>query len=298
MSSSLQNLITNKLDLISDTKYTAIIGINPSEGARSPKLWNKVFKEYLPKIKMVCLDVEKQNIYNLLKYLENDLNFLGGAIAAPYKENVFDYLNLNYDIQVGSIKAVNNISRDSNYKLYGHNTDGLASIESFKNKFNLSSNSKILILGYGGVGKAVASFFSHEMSKFNQKISVISNKNLHNNKKIEKNISFYNWDHLKELIPSNNVIVNCTTLGWGEYENISPIEEKLISKASQNSVFFDVIYQPKETLFLRYCRERGYETMNGEDMNFIQAVLAFNNTIKMFDKKISKKQIIESMLSI
>ena len=104
-------------------------------------------------------------------------------------------------------------------------------------------------------------------------------------KKIEKNISFYNWDHLKELIPSNNVIVNCTTLGWGEYENISPIEEKLISKASQNSVFFDVIYQPKETLFLRYCRERGYETMNGEDMNFIQAVLAFNNTIKMFDKK-------------
>ena len=136
MSSSLQNLITNKLDLISDTKYTAIIGINPSEGARSPKLWNKVFKEYLPKIKMVCLDVEKQNIYNLLKYLENDLNFLGGAIAAPYKENVFDYLNLNYDIQVGSIKAVNNISRDSNYKLYGHNTDGLASLESFKNKSN------------------------------------------------------------------------------------------------------------------------------------------------------------------
>ena len=63
MSSSLQNLITNKLDLISDTKYTAIIGINPSEGARSPKLWNKVFKEYLPKIKMVCLDVEKQKIY-------------------------------------------------------------------------------------------------------------------------------------------------------------------------------------------------------------------------------------------
>ena len=88
------------------------------------------------------------------------------------------------------------------------------------------------------------------MSEFNQKISVISNKNLHD-KKIEKNISFYNWDHLKELIPSNNVIVNCTTLGWGEYENISPIEEKLISKASQNSVFFDVIYQPKETLFLK-----------------------------------------------
>ena len=38
--------------------------------------------------------------------------------------------------------------------------------------------------------------------------------------------------------------------------------------------------------------------MNGEDMNFIQAVLAFNNTIKIYDKKISKKQIIESMLSI
>ena len=65
---------------------------------------------------------------------------------------------------------------------------------------------------------------------------------------IEK-YSFCNWDHLEELIPSNNVIVNCTTLGWGEYENISPIEEKLISKASQNSVFFDVIYNPKRHCF-------------------------------------------------
>ena len=27
-------------------KYTAILGLKPSQGARSPKLWNKVYKKF------------------------------------------------------------------------------------------------------------------------------------------------------------------------------------------------------------------------------------------------------------
>jgi len=39
-----KSLIENKIDISSLDKYAAIIGANPSNGARSPKLWNAMFK--------------------------------------------------------------------------------------------------------------------------------------------------------------------------------------------------------------------------------------------------------------
>ena len=41
-------------------KYAAIIGKNPSKGARSTKLLNEVFSYYNHPIKMIPLDVEEK----------------------------------------------------------------------------------------------------------------------------------------------------------------------------------------------------------------------------------------------
>ena len=40
----LNQLINNKITLSNDQEYALIIGTTPSQGARSPKLWNKVYK--------------------------------------------------------------------------------------------------------------------------------------------------------------------------------------------------------------------------------------------------------------
>ena len=40
------SLIENQIVLSHLDKYAAIIGLNPSNGARSPKLWNAAFIEY------------------------------------------------------------------------------------------------------------------------------------------------------------------------------------------------------------------------------------------------------------
>ena len=47
-------------------KYVAIIGLNPSEGARSPKLWNKVYRE--------IRDFKGVKNYNIMG-LEKDGNY-------------------------------------------------------------------------------------------------------------------------------------------------------------------------------------------------------------------------------
>ena len=43
-------------------KYTAILGLNPSKGARSPKLWNKVYKELGIECEMRAIDCENPQL--------------------------------------------------------------------------------------------------------------------------------------------------------------------------------------------------------------------------------------------
>ena len=43
-------------------KYVLIIGKSPSKGARSPILWNKVFKKKKIDCKMSALDIPSKNI--------------------------------------------------------------------------------------------------------------------------------------------------------------------------------------------------------------------------------------------
>lgn len=45
MIDELRNLVENDIDLKNNEKFCAILGLNPSKGARSPLLWNAVFKK-------------------------------------------------------------------------------------------------------------------------------------------------------------------------------------------------------------------------------------------------------------
>ena len=62
-------------------------------------------------------------------------------------------------------------------------------------------------------------------------------------------------------------------------------------KTNSNAVIFDIIYQPSETLIMKIGKKVGLRTINGLEMNFMQAVEAF----KIVNKKIKIKKIIEVM---
>ena len=55
--------------------FAAIIGLSPSKGARSPTLWNKVYKSLKKPIKMIPLDCKKQNIKKLFNELQKNKNY-------------------------------------------------------------------------------------------------------------------------------------------------------------------------------------------------------------------------------
>ena len=50
---------------------------------------------------------------------------------------------------------------------------------------------------------------------------------------------------------------------------------RAVAGAPSSTAFFDLIYSPRETTFLRQARLSGHATMNGKGMNIMQAVEAF-----------------------
>ena len=87
--------------------YAAILGLKPSQGARSPKLWNKTYKHLSKNCEMIPIDIKKKNFSRKIKELIKDKNFIGGAVTIPFKETILKFLKGNYDKKVKKIGAMN-----------------------------------------------------------------------------------------------------------------------------------------------------------------------------------------------
>jgi shikimate dehydrogenase len=270
------SLIENHVDISRFDQYAAIIGECPSKGARSPKLWNAVFESEKKNCKMLPLDVKKENIINLLNNLNNDKEFIGGAIAVPYKEVIAKWLGDNVTLEAKKIGAVNCLYRNSDGLLHGANTDGEASLLTFKDKFGSLENKSVMVLGVGGAGKAVSSYFSSSFT------STIIISRCESGKRYANKIGaeWGSWDEIDNYIRDVDVLINCTSIGFGDQESKSPLNERQIAQIRNSAVIFDIIYQPLKTKLLEMASNRGISTLNGLAMNLKQAVLAYEYTVE------------------
>ena len=86
------------------------------------------------------------------------------------------------------------------------------------------------------------------------------------------------------------MIINATSLGLKEKDKIN----LNFSTISKNKFFYDVIYNPQETNFLKTAKSLGNKILNGKLMFVYQALSAFNiwhgmepdvneNVIKLLD---------------
>ncbi len=289
---NVNSLIENKINLPTTKKYTAIIGSNPSTTARSPILWNKVYKKKKIKVNMLALDVKKKNINKLINFLEKDKNFIGGAVAVPFKEVIFKSLKNNIQNDAKKIGAINCLYKNKLGKLVGINTDGESALFVFKKKFGKINNKNIAIIGFGGVGKAVASFFSKDAAK----VTIFSRKL--KDKQLCKKYK-YKWlkfDKIEKNISDYDVIINCTSIGFDKNLKKTPIREKVIKQLSKKTIIFDVIYNPLITKLIRLSKKNKIKTINGSEMNIYQAVIAFMQVNSFVNKK-DKENVTKIMKS-
>ena len=86
-------------------------------------------------------------------------------------------------------------------------------------------------------------------------------------KNIFDNIKVINWGE----IPDFDVIINATSLGLNQDDKINLD----FTKVGKNKLFYDVIYNPSETNFLKSGKKLGNNIENGKKMFIYQASAAF-----------------------
>jgi shikimate dehydrogenase len=162
-------------------------------------------------------------------------------------------------------KSVNTLYLKDN-KVTGHNTDIIGFETSIKeSKFNIF-NKEVLILGAGGVVSSII-FALNKMKVSKIKVSNRTKEKAVNLKKLFNNIEIIDWGE----VPNFDMIINATSIGLKKNDNIS-LDFSLTSK---NSFFYDVIYNPQETNFLKAGKELGNIILNGKLMFIYQALSSF-----------------------
>ena len=104
-----------------------------------------------------------------------------------------------------------------------------------------------------------------------------------NLKKLFKNIEIIEWGKFSDF----DMIINATSLGLNKEDNLN----LNFTLTSGDKFFYDVIYNPSETNFLKIGKNLGKKTLNGKLMFIYQALSAFNiwHGLKPnVDEKISK----------
>ena len=244
-------------------KKYLVIG-NPIEHSLSPELHNYWLKNN---------NIEA--IYEKKKLSEDDLGKLilqikekkidGVNITIPFKKKIISYID-ELTLEAESTQSVNTIYL-KNDKLIGHNTD----IDGFKmsvekSKFNLTDK-KVLILGAGGVVPSII-FALNKMQASKIFVSNRTKDKAENLKNLFDKLDIIEWGN----IPDFDMIINATSLGLKKEDKI----DLDFSKTGTDKFFYDVIYNPKETNFLKEGKKLGNKTENGKLMFIYQALLAFN----------------------
>ncbi len=243
-------------------KKYLVIG-NPIEHSLSPKLHNFWIKQNnIDAIydKKKLNDDEIKNL--ILDIKENKIS--GINVTVPFKNKVIPFLD-QLSLGAKQTQSVNTIFMKDN-KVIGDNTD-IGGFESAIKKLNFDlTNKTVLILGAGGVVPSII----YALIKMGALKILISNRTktkAENIKKLFNNIQIVSWGE----IPDFDLIINGTSVGL----NNNDLIDLDFSKVGKNKLFYDVIYNPDHTNFLKTAKKLGNKFENGKFMFIFQALLSF-----------------------
>ncbi len=191
--------------------------------------------------------------------------YLSGLnVTIPYKEEVFSYMD-KISKKAKKIGAINTIKITKKGKLKGFNTDEYGFRNSLKPLLK-KHHKKALILGTGGASKAVA----YALKKLKIKYKFVSRTKDENH--------FLYSDLSKEILKKYTLIINCTPLGT--HPNIEVCPKIPYEFLTKKHLLYDLVYNPKESLFLKKGKKQGATIKNGQQMLELQAEKAWKIWLK------------------
>ena len=252
-------------------KKYLVIG-NPIEHSLSPKLHNHWFK--VNNINAIY-DKKKLDEGELKKIIsevkEEKIN--GINVTVPFKKAVIPFLD-ELSPEAKDTQSVNTIYFQNGVTI-GHNTD-IAGFELALKyaKYDLT-NKKIFVLGAGGVAPSII-YALKKMKVSKISLSNRTKQKAENLKNLFKDLEIIEWGEKIDF----DMIINATSIGLKNNDDLNFD----YSANGPDKYFYDVIYNPKETLFLKRAKLFGNKTENGKMMFIYQAHQSFTIWNKVMPK--------------
>ncbi|RYC70592.1 shikimate dehydrogenase family protein [Spirosoma sordidisoli] len=189
----------------------------------------------------------------------------GLNVTIPHKQAVLPYLD-RLDASARKVGAVNVIRLEQDGSRTGYNSDYYGFKTSLSNWFYelgislLSYNGQALVLGTGGASKAITAALTDLKIAYR----LVSR---------HKSPETITYDELPTFIHNYRLIINCSPVGTYPHTDEAP--DLPYGQITDWHLFYDLVYNPAETLFMKLGHERGCATHNGLRMLELQAEKAW-----------------------
>ena len=243
-------------------KKYLVIG-NPIEHSLSPRLHNYWIKKNSIKAIYDKKKIRESDIKSVISEIKSE-KINGINVTIPFKKSVIPFMD-ELSSEANESQSVNTIYYQ-NGKVIGHNTD----ISGFElgikySKYDVN-NKIVFILGAGGVVSSIVV----ALKKMGASKIIISNRTKNKAEDLKiffSELEIIDWGET----PNFDMVINATSIGL---KNEDEIKLDYIG-VGPGKFFYDVIYNPKETIFLKRAKLFGNKTENGKMMFIYQAHQAF-----------------------
>ena len=256
-------------------KKYLVIG-NPIKHSLSPLIHNHWMKKYLLYDSIYeKRKVEEKDLKNIVKEIRDD-DIVGVNVTVPFKKLIIPFLD-ELDSIAKKTESVNTLFKVKN-KVVGYNTDEAGFALTMRELFPNPNDSmmptalqgkNIFILGAGGVTSSIVDALQHKGARIF--LSNRTKKKAEELKRKYTKIEVLDWGKRPSVC---DIVINTTSIGLAKDEKINI--DFSDCNGDKTKLFYDLIYNPKETSFLKEAKLRGNRIMNGKMMFLNQAIYAFN----------------------
>ncbi|MBI3411455.1 MAG: shikimate dehydrogenase [Planctomycetes bacterium] len=254
-----------------DTKVFGVIG-DPVSHSLSPRIHNGAFAKLGINAVYLPFRVPRGELAKFLEEFEQ-VPVAGYSVTIPHKEAAARLAQVR-DPEVERIGAANTLIRTPG-GWHAYNTDAPAALASLQANLpqipggppTYLSSRKVLLLGAGGVARAVAFALNQQRCEL-----TIANRTLERAHALGDEVGGRVIDWTERNKVECDTLINCTPIGMHPNLDDTPVHELFLNPGI---MVFDTIYTPETTMLIREAREKGCPTLTGVDMFIRQAAMQF-----------------------
>ena len=249
-----------------------LIGNNISS-SNAPDIHIRLAKIFQIPLEYLLFDLKdkEENYFVVLLEELRVAGFKGVNITFPFKEKVIKHID-NISKNSRSVGSANTLIFKK--KIIAQNTDYTGFLKTYNFHFGKNTPGTILVLGAGGVSRAVTFALA---SLGVEKIFLIDKDKLKEGN-LSRDLRLLNIncvvtkpDQIEKIISSFDGIINCTPVGHYDFPGC-PLGNLMPNK---KQCIFDVVYTPAKTDFVKKGEEVGAKIISGIDLFIFQAIDAF-----------------------